>query len=61
MLESRQRWLGAEDPGCSPGAATNALCDVDTLLTLVEVQFLPLLSEGWANAVVSILTSFLIF
>lgn len=46
--------IGVEDPGCSPGAATNVFCDMDKLLTLVEVQFLHLLFEGWAKAVVSI-------
>lgn len=46
VLERRVLCFGVKDPGHSPGAATTVLCDVDKLLTLVEVPFLQLLFEG---------------
>lgn len=36
----------SEDPGRSSAAAAKVLCDMDKLLTFVEVQFLHLLFEG---------------
>lgn len=38
-------WLGAGDPGCGSGAASNVLCDVDELLSLVKASFLCLFFE----------------